>query len=149
MKTNKVSGRCLCGAVSFQLSELFQASAHCHCTYCQRAHGSAFVTWVVIPKTSFEYVSGEGSVSWYRSSEQSKRGFCKHCGSTMLFESALCPEEIHVTRANLVGNFNMKPMFHCFFEQKVDWITVSDDVPHLTSDSPELAHYKIIPPPKA
>ncbi len=75
MESKAVTGKCLCGEVSFQATPPFLASAHCHCTYCQKAHGSAFVTWVVIEKKHFVLLSKEDTVQWFHSSEQSKRGF--------------------------------------------------------------------------
>ena len=40
-----VHGTCLCGSVRFSASLPSKWVAHCHCTYCRRAHGAPFVTW--------------------------------------------------------------------------------------------------------
>lgn len=45
-----VSGACLCGAVRYEVTDLLEQVAHCHCTMCQRAHGAAFVTWRKLPR---------------------------------------------------------------------------------------------------
>jgi len=138
-------GECLCGKVKFSFPKADE-SAHCHCRFCQRAHGAAFVTWVVVAEAQFSFKAGEDHVRWFTSSQQSKRGFCPDCGSTMFFKSALCPGEIHVARANLTVDADLPVQCHCFIEQKAPWLTVNDDLKQLTGDSPELDKYKKIRP---
>ena len=139
--TQPITGKCLCGAVEFQLSAV-EICAHCHCQYCRLSSGAAFVTWIVVPLAAFMILAGEDQIQWYRSSAQSQRGFCRSCGSAMLFKSSLCPGEIHVTRANIQGELNLPPKYHCFIDQKAEWITVNDGVACLSSDSSELAPYR-------
>ena len=141
-----VKGRCLCGGVLFSISSP-EICGHCHCSYCRLANGAAFVTWVVSRIATFEILTGRELVRWYASSEQSQRGFCERCGSSMFFKSVLCPQEIHVTRANLLDELkDLPPKFHCFADRKVSWISINDGVTALASDSEELAHYHKINP---
>jgi len=138
-------GSCLCGNVAFEIDCPLTASAHCHCSYCRRSNGAAFVTWVVVPDAQFRWVTGEKEVTWYRSSKLSKRGFCSKCGSTLFFRSELCPGEVHVTRANLTGDGLPAPKWNCFVEQKVEWVEGFEKLIPLSGDSKELSHYKAIP----
>ncbi len=139
-------GKCLCGSVSFEANGPLTASAHCHCGYCRQSSGAAFVTWVVVPRTQFKWTGGETEVRWYQSSKPSKRGFCSKCGTTLFFESQLCPDEIHVTRANLSGEGLPFPKWNCFIEQKVVWADGLESLIPLSGDSKELSHYKAVPP---
>lgn len=141
---NQVQGSCLCEAITFTLTPPFPASAHCHCGYCRKAHGAAFVTWVVADTKGFQLISGKDSLRWYQSSEQSRRGFCAACGSTLFFESTLCPGETHVARANLTGRIEPAPKYHCFVEQIVPWVTIHDDLIRLKGDGPELGKYRAV-----
>ncbi len=135
-------GRCLCGAVRFAFDEPVGGSAHCHCSMCREAHGAAYVTWIVTYEKSFEITTGEDRLKWYDSSEEAQRGFCADCGSTLFFRSSLCPGEVHVTRANLETDTPVEAAYHCFWDEHVPWIEVSDDLPKLTVDGPELERYR-------
>jgi hypothetical protein len=109
---------------------------------CRQAHGAAFVTWVGARRERFRLVAGEADLTWFPSSKQGRRGFCAKCGSTLFFESTLCPGEIHVTRANVLGETDRSPDVHAFFDEHVDWVTYGDDLKKLGGDSEELARYR-------
>jgi hypothetical protein len=42
-------GRCLCGNVRYEVDGPFAAVVNCHCSMCRKHHGSAYVTWAVVP----------------------------------------------------------------------------------------------------
>ncbi len=138
-----VSGKCLCGAIQFEVTGPCPDSAHCHCSYCRRAHGAAFVTWVVVPEAYFKLTTGEENLRWYHSSKQSQRGFCERCGSTLFFRSTLCPGETHVTRAAIIGEsaYIPEPKYHCFVNEQVPWIEIRDSLVRLDENSSELSKY--------
>ncbi len=132
--TTKMHGQCLCAAVQFTIKSPTQGSAHCHCGFCRKAHGAPLVTWLVVPSAQFKLDTGKEELCWYQSSNESKRGFCSICGSTMFFE-------VHVTRANISGDVDRPPTYHCFVDEKVDWLCINDELTTLRGDDPELAHY--------
>lgn len=80
MNTSVARGSCLCGAVRFRVDLPSKWIAHCHCTFCRRAHGSAFVTWAGFPSGQFALEPESVSPTWYESSAGAKRGFCGRCG---------------------------------------------------------------------
>jgi hypothetical protein len=141
-----LEGACLCGRLRYQAGTPTLFFAHCHCRWCREAHGAAFVSWVGVAVSRFRLVAGEQCLSWYQSSEQSRRGFCAHCGTTLFFESSLCPGEIHVTRASLPAVIDRAPQLHCFYDQHVDWVTVDDGLPRYASDAEGLAKYRVVKP---
>src|SRR5262249_2004725 len=53
------SGRCSCGAVSYQLASAPMFVHCCHCLDCQRQTGSAFVLNALIEADRVEVLSGE------------------------------------------------------------------------------------------
>jgi hypothetical protein len=84
MAEERVSGRCLCGAVSFAAT-LKDGSMHvCHCAMCRRWTGGVLMYLSVAPD-SFSVTKGEAELSVYRSSEAAERGFCKACGSSLFW----------------------------------------------------------------
>lgn len=128
---NKVEGSCLCGAVRFAITPPTIACAHCHCSICRRAHGAAFVTWVLTAKERFEFLSGADRLVRYASSPGARRSFCGICGSSLLFEAEHYPGQIHVALANLHGKIDRLPEVHVFFSDRVPWVELADDLPRL------------------
>ena len=96
-------GRCLCGAVGFAIAPPTLFFAHCHCRDRREAHGAAFVSWVGSAEERFRFLPGSAEPRWYASSQQSRRGFCPTCGTTLFFASTLCPGEIHVVRTAILA----------------------------------------------
>ncbi len=124
----RVSGSCLCGALKFSIGLPSLWCAHCHCSQCQRAHGSAFVTWVGVPESAFQRVD-DASLVWFRSSVGAERGFCRDCGSSLFFRSDRWPGEIHVTLANLHTAIDRSPQVHVFYDSHVSWVQLGDELP--------------------
>ncbi len=52
----KISGFCLCKNVQFKAFLPVQWCSNCHCTRCQKGHGSGFVTWVGFKKDNFSVI---------------------------------------------------------------------------------------------
>ena len=128
MNSEPLTGRCLCGALVFEVTSPTLWCAHCHCSMCQRAHGAAFVTWVGVAEESFRLRASETLV-WYRSSELAERGFCGRCGSSLFFRSSRWPGEVHVALANVDHEIDREPEGHVFWDAHVDWVTLGDDLP--------------------
>lgn len=79
------TGGCLCGAIRFsaRLPE-HDVSVHtCSCLTCQRHSGSLTLCWMELPKAAITWTGPDGEPARYRSSAQSSRAFCRHCGSTL------------------------------------------------------------------
>ncbi len=136
------TGACLCGSVRFSAGMPSLFCAHCHCDFCRKAHGAAFVTWVGVREETFRIHQGEDKLTWHASSKQGRRGFCSRCGSTMLYQSTLSPGEVHIVRANIEGVIDRKPELHVFYDFHVDWVSSSDDLVKLDSENELLSHYK-------
>ena len=121
-------GACLCGDVQFAYEPPSLWCAHCHCSLCQRAHGGAVVTWVGVAEQRFHLTSG-GALRWYRSSVDSERGFCSHCGSTLFFRSERWPGEMHSVRSNIEGTIDVEPSGHVHCESQAQWFLFEDALP--------------------
>lgn len=129
-------GACLCGAVRFRAALPSIWVAHCHCTYCRRAHGAAFVTWAGFAAERFSLEPGSETPAWHESSPGAKRAHCAHCGSPMFFQSTRWPGEMHVARALFTDPLDKDPTAHVFYETHVPWLEVGDALPKKASPSP-------------
>ncbi len=122
--SRSVTGSCLCGAVSFELEFPSKWCGHCHCSQCRRAHGAGYVTWAGFDSDNFRLIRGDHHLAWYKSSPEARRGFCRDCGSPMLFESDRWPGETHVALGCLEGPLDREPAGNVFFDTHVDWMPI-------------------------
>jgi hypothetical protein len=140
-----IGGRCLCGGVAFTANGPPLFSCHCHCAWCRRAHGAAFVTWLGVRSDDFSFTRGADLVVWYASSEKSDRGFCRVCGTTSFFRSTLAPGEIHVALACVDDAERYPPTGHIFWDAHVSWNAVGDDLHKYDRDAASLQKYQSLP----
>lgn len=78
-----LTGRCHCGAVTYEMPEQTVHHALCHCTDCRRAAGAPMVAWAMVPADQMKI---DGATRIYASSE--------HGGAT----SARCAAQACSTR---------------------------------------------------
>jgi catechol 2,3-dioxygenase-like lactoylglutathione lyase family enzyme len=79
-----LKGSCLCGAVTFEATGSFSPVEVCHCVQCRKWTGHFFAN-IEVPRDGL-VISGEERISWHRSSEKVRRGFCATCGSSLFFD---------------------------------------------------------------
>jgi hypothetical protein len=81
MQTNNEShGQCFCGRVQIRVLEALHPPINCHCGQCRRMNGSAFTTWLSIPRDAM-LISGEYALSTHHPTDNITRRFCKFCGT--------------------------------------------------------------------
>ena len=131
MTEKVVAGACLCGAVRFELQGPLEGVAHCHCTMCQRAHGTAFATWVAVPNERVRITAGEDQVTHYRSSAIGTRSFCRTCGSSMFCTLDTHPGVTDVALGCLAPDHGAIPRAHLFWDDRVGWLEIEDGLPRL------------------
>jgi hypothetical protein len=134
MSTDNIAGRCLCGAVEFELVPPLSPIKHCHCQSCRLSRGVAFVTWTSVAMERFAIRNGE--VSWYRSSPAVRWGFCRICGSSLFYiaddeghPDAPEPGHVYVSVGSLTGALTDAPVAHVSYEERVSWHQTKDALP--------------------
>jgi hypothetical protein len=89
-----ITGRCLCGRVTYSADSEPVVQAVCHCTDCQRQTGSPFSVIVGVPRAAFK-VQGSTLASFATTGEdhglETQRNFCSACGSPVYSISAAYP----------------------------------------------------------
>lgn len=76
-----IEGRCLCGAVTIVLEKPAHEVEICQCDMCRR-WGSSFYAAQCGDNPR---VSGDDTITIYRSSEWAERAFCSRCGSNLWY----------------------------------------------------------------
>lgn len=125
----KRSGRCLCGAVTFE-AEVPDTHQHaCHCTMCRKWGGPALATAV----ESVRYLSGEDNITVHVSSDWAERGFCTTCGTHLFYRIRDGSQTMMWT-----GAFDEPEAFalasEIFIDQKPDGYAFSGDHPRMTRE---------------
>src|SRR6476469_7591491 len=75
-------GGCLCGAIRYATSADPVRVTYCHCRFCQRATGSAYMVEPIFMKKDFEIISGEPATYTLASKGSGKQvtiNFCSTC----------------------------------------------------------------------
>lgn len=121
-----IEGGCLCGEVRFRAALPSKWVAHCHCTLCRRAHGAAFVTWVGMDASRCTIDDPRSRLRWHASSPGAERGFCSHCGSMLFFRSERWSGELHIARAQIVGDVDRAPQAHAYWDTHVEWVHLDE-----------------------
>jgi hypothetical protein len=83
-----VSGRCLCGAVRYEVDGPLRDVILCHCVECRRWHGHVCAA-TSVASDALRFVSDAG-LRWIDSPESdahARRGFCGECGSSLFWDA--------------------------------------------------------------
>lgn len=148
MEDDLISGACLCGNIHYTVRLPVIFCTHCHCRFCRKAQGAAFVTWFGVLKERILIEDRDGKIHWFAASNHSQRGFCGECGTTLFFTSSTCPGEIHVVRASTDADIGKSPSAHIFYDHRVGWVDANaDELPTYDSDSDALAKFAVIDDP--
>jgi len=122
-------GGCLCGAVRYRITEPAKFSSLCHCRSCQRATGAPVSGFVGVYGGQYEEFKGRRTI--YESSPGVRRGFCERCGTSLTFEGAPWPDEVHIFTATLDDPAVIPPTVHTMMADNIAWFHTDDDLPKL------------------
>jgi len=121
------TGRCLCGAVTYELSGDVIATAICHCDHCQRQGGSAFSVNLVAHESQ---LSVTGELSTYEERGELgddvyvRRKFCGTCGSPIVSELSKSAGIIAVKAGTLDDRSDVVPTVEAWRVDKQPWVTL-------------------------
>ncbi|HBK91252.1 MAG TPA: aldehyde-activating protein [Parvularcula sp.] len=131
MGATGITGHCLCGAVAFQSSASPDEADACHCSQCRRWSGHYWAS-VNVPLASFKVTKGEDRIGWFRSSDEVRRGFCRDCGSALIWQPDLHPGHsriISISAGSLDAPTGVRLKKHIFAGDKGDYYEIADGLP--------------------
>nr|WP_319388857.1 GFA family protein [uncultured Cohaesibacter sp.] len=127
-----LAGGCSCGAVRYQIETAPMIVHCCHCTWCQRETGSAFVLNALIEAERVTLLkgapvcidtpsaSGKGQKIWR----------CPDCQVALWSNYAGSGEKVCFVRVGTLDHPGaLPPDIHIYTSTKLDWITLPDGVP--------------------
>ena len=120
-------GSCLCGAVTFTIDARLTEAIACHCSQCRKQTGHFLADCEV--KRDDLTVSGAENVTWYRSSEKVRRGFCATCGSVLFWDPVVETDWTGVAMGALDAPTGIRLTRHIFTADKGDYYRIPDNEP--------------------
>jgi hypothetical protein len=123
-----MSGKCLCGNLSYSANAEPSLVCVCHCKNCQRHSGTAFATLVFIPNETFR-IKGESKTftTLGGSGKTVKRLFCPECGSTVVWDAAVAPNMVLIPSGTLDDTSFIKPTRNLFCAEAQSWVPLTQD----------------------
>ncbi|WP_406871324.1 GFA family protein [Aminobacter sp. P9b] len=134
------TGGCQCGAVRYRIAQALENAHICHCRMCQKASGNYFLPLARTAKAKFAVTRGE--VGWFQSSDIVRRGFCRDCGTPLLFD-VVDRDTINVMLGSLDEPASVKPEFQCGPAAKMPWF---GDLDTVEPSADETSWYAAIAP---
>jgi hypothetical protein len=133
-ETVPLCGRCTCGFLRYQLAATPMFVHCCHCTWCQRETGSAFVLNALVETE--RVVVGEGQVLLVDTPSASGHGQqiarCPHCWIALWSHyPGMGPAVSFVRVGTLTEPWRVPPDVHIFTDSKQPWVVVPDGVPRM------------------
>ncbi len=125
----KLTGRCLCEAISYEIESPLGPIFNCHCSKCRRWHGAAFRTRASIKKSQFKWVTGEHLLSKFHSSDNVIKTFCSVCGSNLMSFYENDPNLVGVPLGGLEQDPKCTPVANIFVGSKSPWFQLTDGLP--------------------
>ena len=122
-----LSGRCLCGAVTWATPGPVLWAGHCHCASCRRATAAPMTTFFGVPRGS---VTWQGAMGVHESSGgKVVRRFCAACGTQMTYQNTLWPDETHLYAATMDDPSAFRPQAHFHYGERLPWLRIDDELP--------------------
>lgn len=79
-----VQGSCLCGSVQYEVELIADKIFNCHCQYCRKAHGAAYVTMALAKAGSLKIRDESNALKEHKNAIGGYRAFCVNCGSRLM-----------------------------------------------------------------
>ncbi len=124
-------GGCHCGEVRYEVRGKLHDAKMCHCNLCRKLHGHVS-SYASVEKDALHLICDEG-LRWYRLSDQSDRGFCKECGSS-LFWRPVRSQAIAISPGTLDGATGISTSLQMFCKDKGDYYPIDPAIPAYDGD---------------
>ncbi len=124
---DRMTGRCFCRAIAYEVTAAPRLVVHCHCESCRRSTSAAVATFLIVNKTGFAWTRGQPKT--YASSPGVTRSFCADCGSPLAYATEERPQHIDLYLASLDDPAAVVPQSHVHVQEQLPWFEILDDKP--------------------
>ena len=121
------TGRCLCGAVRYEVKGSLRGVLICHCEECRRWHGH-FSASTAARREDLALVEDRG-LRWIESPHSdagARRGFCAECGSSLFWDAPDRPT-VSIAAGTLDPPTGLQASAHWYVSQAGDYYDLPQD----------------------
>ena len=125
-----ITGRCLCGRVTYEYDGSIGPANYCHCEDCRRCTGSAFNIGVRLSLDGFRITSGDpkGFTKRGDSGRELTRHFCPDCGSPLFTSAPKHPNDVYVKAGTLDDPSTVEPTHQNWMVSVVPWSQIGPGI---------------------
>ncbi|MGY4395551.1 hypothetical protein ACVWZA_000712 [Sphingomonas sp. UYAg733] len=142
LQLQPLTGRCLCGELSYKALGRLDRCYVCHCTDCQKRSGSSFIVTLPVAAETFE-LSGDTITV------EPKRGdappavvhFCPSCLCRIFTVSPARPGFVMLRGGSLDDTTGLDPAVHIWTSSKQSWVELPEGVPALANQPTDAAEW--------
>jgi hypothetical protein len=119
----KISGKCHCGAITYEAEIDPSTVAVCHCTDCQTLSGSAFRVVVPAKKENFRLLTGEPKIYVKTGDSGRKRvqSFCMNCGTPIFSADVSNPQTFSIRVGTAQQRAELPPKVQLWCRSALGW----------------------------
>ncbi|MEJ8572916.1 GFA family protein [Microbaculum marinum] len=123
------TGRCACGAVSYEARGPLRAVWFCHCESCRRQTGHHVAATSV--RVEDLAVAGGANLAEWQATPHAVRRFCRICGSH-LFWQGVGGDTVSIMAGSLDLPTGIRADRHIYVGEKGDYYDIADGLPQST-----------------
>lgn len=125
----KLSGKCLCGNITFSADTEIARIANCHCSDCRAATGAAYGTVLFVDEAALE-ISGVPKVFKHMADSGSnmEKHFCSNCGSQLFGKNSNRPNLISLRAGTVDQTDLIKPTVNVYLSSKIESTPVNSEL---------------------
>ncbi|WP_339724170.1 GFA family protein [uncultured Paraglaciecola sp.] len=119
--SEKISGGCLCGAVTYEVENDFNRFYFCHCQQCRKITGSAHASNLFTRPDAIQWTTGATYKKQFNYPERDFTVvFCTECGSGLPFVTT-SGKVLIVPAGSLDAEPNIQPNDNIFWAERAAW----------------------------
>lgn len=122
-----LNGTCLCGGVTFEVTEPFERVTACHCTSCKKISGGGGTASGRVPTEAIRILGGRELLTTYQPSEGSAKTFCAECGTNLFGGGWPASSHTSVRLSALDEPYEGGLQSHTFVRSLAPWEVLPDD----------------------
>lgn len=125
-----LTGSCLCGKVTFAVTEAPVRFIYCHCRSCQKSSGSIHAANLAFPLGSVRWTQGEELIALFVDTIENPgfpRCFCRNCGSPVPKVSRSKQFWV-VPSGSLDADPGMRPQANIYWAEHAPWCVPVDQL---------------------
>lgn len=120
-----MQGKCLCGAIGFELDGDVPNIYQCHCSLCRKVTGSAANAAFRIAADQFKWISGSDQIREFITDSGFKSHFCETCGSPV--PNLTSNDSAYWIPAGLLEEASeLELVAHLYVESKACWDVIAE-----------------------